>query len=268
VCLFVIHVLSIIRSPCVCVDGDACRADRVLGFVCFRVLPILPPFLRSWMDSTTKARALQKLSMLYNMVGYPEMPDNYTTVQVSETNFFSNILSGSQYAFAGMVASLQEPSDRTKWEMTADTINAYYDPTLNEIVLPAGILQPPYFSMMYPASMVFGGIGVIIGHEITHGFDNEGSDYDGTGKLTDWWLPQTRVNFNERVDCVIKQYDQFEILPGLYVNGKLTRMLSVMLWVLVAEMWCVCVRAICIPLHSSLYILSTPLILCVWNRNS
>jgi len=107
--------------------------------------------------------------------------------------------------------------------MTPSTINAYYDPTRNEMVFPAGIMQTPYFNLSWPWSMNFGGLGMIMGHENTHGFDNQGRDYDGTGQLIDWWTKSSSENFNSRVQCVIDQYSQYEVLPGVYVNGELTQ---------------------------------------------
>ena len=107
--------------------------------------------------------------------------------------------------------------------MTADTVNAYYDPTKNQMVFPAGILQTPYFNQSFPPSMYFGGSGVIMGHELTHGFDDQGSDYNGYGVLENWWEPQTKAEFDAKTACVINQYSKFEVLPGVFVNGNLTQ---------------------------------------------
>eukprot|EP01130_Rhizamoeba_saxonica_P012692 TRINITY_DN5383_c0_g1_i1.p1 TRINITY_DN5383_c0_g1~~TRINITY_DN5383_c0_g1_i1.p1 ORF type:complete len:676 (-),score=163.85 TRINITY_DN5383_c0_g1_i1:61-2058(-) len=177
-----------------------------------------------WMDDTTKQRALKKLSLVFNMIGYPDPSnaDNRTSLLISE-NYAHNVLNTRRLASMDMYSIIGGPSDRYKWGMTADTINAYYDPTRNEMVFPASILQTPYFNSSRPKAANYGGSGVIMGHELTHGFDNQGKDYDGTGKLKDWWEPETREKFDKRVKCVIDQYSKFEILPGLFVNGKLTQ---------------------------------------------
>jgi len=175
-----------------------------------------------WMDRETRARALAKLKLIKNQVGYPEDPDTYSTLTISATNYFSNVMNSRKYSFDKSASGIGQLADKNQWQMTADTVNAYYDPTRNEMVFPAGILQFPYFNISLPMSMNYGGAGVIMGHENTHGFDNEGKDYNGFGKLVDWWQEETEVKFESKVQCVVNQYDQFEVLPGLYVNGKLT----------------------------------------------
>lgn len=176
-----------------------------------------------WMDDQTRAQALTKLSLVFNMVGLPDVPTNYT-FQI-DTNDYGNTMLYSNYdAFTRRITKLQEPADRTEWEMTAATVNAYYDPTKNEMVFPAGILQTPFFNATgFPLAMNYGGIGMVMGHELSHGFDNQGRDYDGTGLLRDWWQPATSQRFNERVQCIIDQYSKFQPIPGVFVNGKLTQ---------------------------------------------
>jgi len=176
-----------------------------------------------WMDSTTRKRALVKLSMVTDMIGGPTNPKNYSTVDVKPSKFFDNVLRASTAAENYMLDQIERPSDKKQWGMTAPTVNAYYDPTRNQMVFPSGILQQPFFNVSFPMAMNAGGIGMVMGHELTHGFDNEGRDYDGTGTLIDWWLPQTSSKFDEKVQCVINQYSQFQPIPGVFINGKLTQ---------------------------------------------
>ncbi|KAL6050625.1 Endothelin converting enzyme 2 [Balamuthia mandrillaris] len=176
-----------------------------------------------WMDSTTRSRALEKLSLVSNQVGYPQNPKNYSEDTFFVNDFFGNTLNASAKAFAELIHSVGKAADKNEWEMTADTVNAYYEPTKNQMVFPAAILQTPYFNRSHPDSMNFGGMGMIMGHELTHGFDNQGRDYDGTGKLTNWWEPATSKRFDEKAACIIKQYSSFEVLPGVFINGNLTQ---------------------------------------------
>eukprot|EP01097_Dermamoeba_algensis_P005531 TRINITY_DN3518_c0_g1_i1.p1 TRINITY_DN3518_c0_g1~~TRINITY_DN3518_c0_g1_i1.p1 ORF type:complete len:656 (+),score=142.03 TRINITY_DN3518_c0_g1_i1:43-2010(+) len=175
----------------------------------------------TWMDELTRGRALTKISMIENYIGYPEHLRNVTYVPGED--FFINVMKTSAIVSQQMISKIGKPEDKTLWSMTADTVNAYYDPTRNEMVFPAAILQYPYFEQQYPPSMNFGGAGMIMGHELTHGFDNQGRDYDGSGKLINWWQPQTSKTFDDKVQCVIDQYSKFEVLPGVYIDGKLTQ---------------------------------------------
>jgi putative endopeptidase len=177
----------------------------------------------SWMDDQTRSQALTKLSLIANMIGYPDNPRNYTDVPIQADDFLVNVLYSNANSFMRNLHKLKEPADRYEWEMTPPTVNAYYDPTKNEMVFPAGILQSPFFNLSYPLAMNYGGAGMVMGHELTHGFDNQGKDYDGTGTLRDWWQPQTEEEFDRRAQCVINQYSQFQPLPGVFVNGKLTQ---------------------------------------------
>eukprot|EP01112_Ceratiomyxa_fruticulosa_P003327 TRINITY_DN1369_c0_g1_i3.p1 TRINITY_DN1369_c0_g1~~TRINITY_DN1369_c0_g1_i3.p1 ORF type:complete len:489 (+),score=90.78 TRINITY_DN1369_c0_g1_i3:549-2015(+) len=174
-----------------------------------------------WMDDTTRAAALVKLSMVENQIGSPKTPLNYTGLNIGDV-FFENIFLSNYWFSTFSYKQIGFPSNKNLWEMTPDTINAYYDDTKNQMVFPAGILQSPYFNASFPKSMIYGGAGVIMGHELTHGFDNSGKDYNGNGKLTNWWLPATEAKFNSLATCVIEQYSTFEILPGLNVNGNMT----------------------------------------------
>jgi len=175
-----------------------------------------------WMDSTTQQRAIQKLGLIAHLIGMPSKPDSYETVTVGN-DYFKNVQSASRYAATKRFALIGTTTDRSAWQMTAPTVNAYYDPTLNEMVFPAGILQQPFFNHSFPPEMNAGGIGMVMGHELTHGFDNQGRLYDGTGRLVDWWQPQTEKAFEAKVQCVINQYSQFSPIPGVHVNGKLTQ---------------------------------------------
>jgi len=175
-----------------------------------------------WMDNVTRDRAYNKLSLVSHLIGSPAKPDNYAKVQVG-ADFFSNVKSARIYQTAKHFAQIGTPTDKFQWQMTAPTVNAYYDPTLNEMVFPAGILQQPFFNHSFPPEMNAGGIGMVMGHELTHGFDNQGRLYDGTGRLVNWWEPETSKKFDARVQCVIDQYSKFSPIPGVYVNGKLTQ---------------------------------------------
>jgi len=175
----------------------------------------------SWMDDQTRGRALEKISLIANYIGYPDHLRNNS--YIPGVDFFNNVMKTLSLNTYQMVSKIGKPEDKTIWSMTADTVNAYYDPTRNEMVFPAAILQYPYFKADYPPSMNFGGAGMIMGHELTHGFDNQGRDYDGTGKLVNWWRPQTSKAFDAKVKCVIDQYSKFEVLPGVFINGQLTQ---------------------------------------------
>jgi len=177
----------------------------------------------NWMDNTTRGRALDKLSLISNMIGGPTSPQNYSKVFVEPNSYFSNALFADLVAMQKLIQTIGTPSDITEWGMTSPTVNAYYDPTRNQMVFPAGILQQPFFNVSFPYAMNAGGIGMVMGHELTHGFDNQGRDFDGHGKLTNWWLESTSKQFNTKVQCVIDQYSKFEPIPGVFVNGKLTQ---------------------------------------------
>jgi len=177
-----------------------------------------------WMDSVTRDRALQKLSMVSKMIGGPSNPDDYSSVTIND-NYYGNNQNIYVYENTQRLATIGGSSAaiRDEWDMTSATVNAYYDPTRNQMVFPAGILQQPFFNDSFPMEMNLGGIGMVMGHELTHGFDNQGRLYDGSGRLTNWWEPKTSQLFDQKVQCVIDQYSKFEPLPGVFVNGKLTQ---------------------------------------------
>jgi putative endopeptidase len=175
-----------------------------------------------WMSDATKKEADLKLSMIRNKIGYPEHWKDYSSVKVSPDSLLANVDHGAHFAVQFNWNKLGKPVDESEWGMTPPTVNAYYNPPLNDINFPAGILQPPFYDFSKDPAVNFGGIGVVIGHEMTHGFDDEGSQYDGKGNLREWQTPEDRKAFTERTDCEVKEYSSFESAPGQNLNGKLT----------------------------------------------
>jgi len=176
----------------------------------------------SWMSPETKAKALQKLSMLTVKVGYPSKWRDYSTLTISPTDLYGDVERATAFEWRRKLNRLNEPVDRTEWGMTPQTVNAYYNPLMNEIVFPAAILQPPFFDPRADAAVNYGAIGAVIGHEMTHGFDDQGRQFDGTGALADWWAPQDAAAFTAQTRRLGAQYSAFEPLPGAHVNGDLT----------------------------------------------
>jgi putative endopeptidase len=175
----------------------------------------------NWMDDATRAAALEKLHAITNKIGYPDKWETYEGVQIGGV-FFDNNVAIQQWQRNDMLSDVGQPVDKTKWYMTAPTVNAYYNPLGNEIVFPAGILQPPFFSSKYPTAMNYGGMGMVMGHEITHGFDDEGRKFAPDGSLREWWRQEATERFEKRAECVVDLYNEFEPLPGLHVKGDLT----------------------------------------------
>jgi putative endopeptidase len=175
-----------------------------------------------WMSDTTKAAAKKKLSAFIKKIGYPEVWKNYDDVTISRNNFFENIRSIQRHDFAEEIRKIGKPVDKTEWGMTAPTVNAYYNPTYNEIVFPAGILQQPFFNLSADDAINYGAIGLVIGHEMTHGFDDQGRQYDAQGNLKDWWQPSDGAKFLLKAGGVIQQYNTYRVLDSLPVNGELT----------------------------------------------
>jgi len=175
-----------------------------------------------WMDDTTRQRALGKKATLINKIGYPDKWKDYSKLKIKKGDYFGNLVAAGKFEFEREAAKIGKPVDRTEWGMTPPTVNAYYNPLNNEMVFPAGILQPPFFSKDFPAAMNYGGIGMVMGHELTHGFDDEGRKFDSQGKLTEWWEPSVSTKFEERAACIEKQYGGYEVQPDLKLNGKLT----------------------------------------------
>lgn len=177
---------------------------------------------QDWMSEDTKKVAHEKLDAFYVKVGYPDKWTDYSTLQIGNS-YLQNILSCKEWAIQDMIAKhLNKPVDKDEWYMTPQTVNAYYNPTTNEICFPAGILQPPFFDMEADDAFNYGAIGVVIGHEMTHGFDDQGSKYDKDGNLSQWWTEEDTKRFNERIQVMRDYHDSIEVLPGLHSNGSLT----------------------------------------------
>ncbi|MHB2027420.1 MAG: M13 family metallopeptidase [Acidimicrobiales bacterium] len=177
-----------------------------------------------WMSEETRQRALEKLGAFRAKIGYPDQWRDYSSLVVDPTDLLANVRSATAYEFDRQFAKLGKPVDRDEWFMTPQTINAYYNPGFNEIVFPAAILQPPFFDVTRDDAGNYGAIGAVIGHEIGHGFDDQGSKFDGSGRLSDWWEPLDRAAFEERTTALIDQYNALSPreTPGLHVNGALT----------------------------------------------
>jgi putative endopeptidase len=176
-----------------------------------------------WMTPDTKQKALEKLSTFNVKIGYPDKWKDYSSVKIDRERYFADAVAASRFLVADDHSTINKPVDRGRWGMTPPTSNAYYNPLLNEIVFPAGILQPPAFSMHYSDAVNYGAIGVVIGHEISHGFDDQGAQFDGTGKLNNWWTPADLTKFQAKTACVVKQFDGFKIdgPDDIHINGKL-----------------------------------------------
>jgi putative endopeptidase len=176
----------------------------------------------TWMSQATKDQAFKKLDTMRSKVGYPDKWRDYGRLDIARRPYVLNVLAGSAFEFQRELAKLGKPVDRDEWNMTPQTNNAYYEPTLNEMCFPAGILQPPFFDEMADDATNYGAIGATIGHELTHGFDDQGRQYDWKGNLKNWWTDDDAKGFESRAERVARQYDQFEVLPGLHINGHQT----------------------------------------------
>ena len=174
-----------------------------------------------WMSPETRKKAIEKLNAIDIKVGYPAKWRDYSKFTVSRGPYIDNAERGTQFEFARRLAKIGKPVDRGEWGMTPPTVNAYYNPLLNEIVFPAGILQPPLYDPKGDAAFNYGATAAAIGHEMSHGFDDEGAKFDAQGNLKNWWTAADLKNFNDRGDCIAKQFDEFEVEPGLHVQGKL-----------------------------------------------
>ncbi len=175
-----------------------------------------------WMVEATKTQALRKLDTMRSKVGYPDRWRDYSGLEVSRRPYVLNVQAAATFEFRRRLAKLGKPVDRNEWFMTPQTNNAYYDPSLNEMCFPAGILQPPFFDEKADDATNYGALASTIGHELTHGFDDQGRQYDWQGNLKDWWTAEDAKRFEARANHIVKQYDAFEVLPGLHINGKLT----------------------------------------------
>ena len=176
----------------------------------------------SWMTPATKQRAQDKLAKIGTKVGYPKKWRDYSKLEVNAQDLVANVMRSSRVEYERMLDKLGKPVDREEWGMTPQTVNAYYSPGMNEIVFPAAILQPPFFNPSAEDAVNYGGIGAVIGHEISHAFDDQGSKYDGDGNLENWWTEQDRTSFKELTSRLVNQFGSYEPLPGKKLNGELT----------------------------------------------
>ncbi|MDP2187431.1 MAG: M13 family metallopeptidase [Sphingobacteriaceae bacterium] len=176
-----------------------------------------------WMSETTKAEALVKLAAFEYKIGYPDKWKDYSKVDIRAGRLFENVVNTRRHGFAEMVAKIGQPVDKTEWGMTPQTVNAYYSPSRNEIVFPAGILQPPFYDPEAEDAVNYGGIGAVIGHEFSHGFDDKGSKYDASGNLSNWWTEEDRTQFEARTGKIVAQFNGYEVLEGININGSLTQ---------------------------------------------
>jgi predicted metalloendopeptidase len=176
-----------------------------------------------WMDEPTKEQALKKLAAMQVKIGYPDKWLDYSLLKIDRGPYVLNGMRAAKFETTRELNNIGKPVDRTEWGMTPPTVNAYYQPNRNEIVFPAGILQPPFFYANADDAVNYGGIGAVIGHEMTHGFDDQGRQFDADGNLRDWWSPQSAAEFKKRSQAIVNQYSEYEPLPGQHVNGELTQ---------------------------------------------
>jgi predicted metalloendopeptidase len=175
-----------------------------------------------WMTVETKSRAQEKRKKFTYKIGYPDTWRDYSSLTVDRDDLLGNVKRANEFEYRRDLDKLGRPIDRSEWQMTPQTVNAYHDPTKNEIVFPAAILQPPFFNMAADDAVNYGAIGVVIGHEMGHAFDDQGRQFDGDGNLRDWWSDYDAAAYEESASTLVKQFDAFEALPDLHVNGKLT----------------------------------------------
>lgn len=175
-----------------------------------------------WMSPETKKQALNKLSKFMLKIGYPDTWRDYSTLKVIKDDYYGNLQRATAFEYKRQLDKLGKPVDRAEWGMNPQTVNAYYNPSLNEIVFPAAILQPPFFNMKAEDAVNYGGIGAVIGHEIGHGFDDQGSTFDGDGVMRNWWTPKDLEAFKQKTGALIAQYSGFKVFPDLNVNGEFT----------------------------------------------
>jgi putative endopeptidase len=175
-----------------------------------------------WMSDTTKKQALVKLAAIQNKIGYPAKWRDYSALKIERGDALGNSLRANAFEIHRQLAKIGKPLDKQEWQMTPPTVNAYYDPTENDINFPAGILQPPFYDFKADDALNFGGMGAVIGHELTHGFDDQGALFDPEGNLKNWWTSEDEKAFKERTQCIVDEYDQFVAVDDVHVRGKLT----------------------------------------------
>ncbi len=173
-----------------------------------------------WMSAPTKTKAIEKLNAFTKKIGYPDRWEDFSGLQIADAPYAANLLAARRFAVARDIAQIGKPTDRSRWGMTPPTVNAYYSASNNEIVFPAGILSPPFFDPSADDAVNYGAIGAVIGHEMTHGFDDQGRQFDARGNLHDWWTAADATAFGKRAQCIVEQYDAAEVLPGVHMNGK------------------------------------------------
>jgi len=176
-----------------------------------------------WMDAPTRAKALAKLAAFQVKIGYPDQWRDYSSIKITRDDYLGNVMRSDAFEVSRRLARIGRRVDRSEWGMTPPTVNAYYRPTSNEIVFPAGILQPPYFDLKADDALNYGGIGAVIGHEMTHAFDDSGCKYDADGNLNNWWSDESAKNFKARTNAIVKQFAAYSPLPGVKLNGELTQ---------------------------------------------
>ena len=176
-----------------------------------------------WMNDSTKTKALAKLNSFTKKIGYPDKWKDYSSIDIEPNSLVQNLQNISVWQYNEEVDKLGKPVDKTEWGMTPATVNAYYNPSFNEIVFPAGILQPPFYYQNGDDAVNYGAIGAVIGHEMTHGFDDQGSQYDLNGNLENWWTKADRKNFTSLTSRIVNQYNGYSILDSLHINGELTQ---------------------------------------------
>ena len=176
-----------------------------------------------WMSDETKEKALEKLAAFTVKIGYPDKWKDYSTLDITaDKTYYENLRAASAWYVADNLQKLGKPTDKTEWGMTPQTVNAYYNPTTNEICFPAAILQKPFFDPDADEPVNYGGIGVVIGHEMSHGFDDQGSMFDANGNMVNWWTAEDKAKFDALGDKLVAQFDEVEIVPGVKANGRYT----------------------------------------------
>jgi putative endopeptidase len=175
-----------------------------------------------WMSNETKKKANEKLHAITRKIGYPDKFKDYKGLEISRESFFRNLMNSTKWNYDYVISQIGKPVDRTQWGMTPPTVNAYYNPSNNEIVFPAGILQPPFFNAEADDAVNYGGIGAVIGHEMTHGFDDQGRNFDAKGNLVSWWTPEDSAKFMEKAGVIVKQFNDYTVLDTMHINGQLT----------------------------------------------
>ena len=176
----------------------------------------------AWMDADTRTRSEEKLAKIVNKIGYPVKWRNYDALAIDRASFFANVERATAFEVKRELAKVGQPVDKEEWQMTPPTVNAYYDPSMNQMVFPAGILEAPFYAKTQSPPLNFGGIGMVVGHELTHGFDDEGRQFDADGNLRDWWTAPVSAEFDKRAACVEHQYDEYVVVDDVHIKGKLT----------------------------------------------